>query len=101
MSRRPSITEAMREAGGGTRAAARDEGSADRAPGAVSQPGRAATKAITGHFAPEVRAQLKVLSAEQGRTMEDMMAEAFNMLFASYGKSEIAVSGARASRIGA
>ena len=96
MSRRPSITEAMREAGGGTRAAARDDGPADRAP--ASQPGRAGTKAITGHFAPEVRAQLKVLSAEQGRTMEDMMAEAFNMLFASYGKPEIAVSGARASR---
>lgn len=103
MSKRPSIADAMamREAGGGTRAAAREEAQPDPTAGAATQPGRAATKAITGHFAPEVRAQLKILAAEQGRTMEDMMAEGLNMLFAAYNKPEIAASGARASRAGA
>ena len=98
MSRRPSIADAMREVGGSTRATAREEVSPDRAAGTASPPGRAGTKAITGHFAPEVRAALKILAAEQDRTMEDMLAEALNMLFAAYGKPEIAASGARASR---
>ena len=98
MSRRSRIADAMREAGGSKRAAARDEAPPEQATGTASQPRRVGTKAITGHFAPEVRAQLKVLAAEQGRTMEDMMAEGLNMLFAAYCKPEIAASGARASR---
>ena len=95
MSRRSVIADAMREAGGGTRAAAPE--AAPTKP--VAQPGRAGTKAITGHFAAEVRARLKVLAAEQGRTMEDMVAEALNMLFAAHRKPEIASSGARSSRV--
>ena len=90
----------MREAGGSTRAATRDEAPPEQATGTSSQPRRVGTKAITGHFVPEVRAQLKILAAEQGRTMEDMMAEGLNMLFAAYNKPEIAASGARASRSG-
>ena len=66
MSRRPSIADAMREVGGGTRAQAREEAQLDPTAGAASQPGRAATKAITGHFAPEVRVQLKVLGRGAG-----------------------------------
>ena len=50
---------------------------------------RDSTSAITGHYPPEVRHQLKVLAAEQGRTMEDMIAESLNMLFALYKKPEI------------
>ena len=100
MSKRPRIGDAMREVSGGTRAGPREEAAAERTAGTGAQPGGVGTKAITGHFAPEVRAQLKILAAEQGRTMEDMMAEALNMLFATYGKPEIAASGARAIRSG-
>ncbi|MDE0371613.1 MAG: hypothetical protein OXI73_03595 [Rhodospirillales bacterium] len=88
MSRRPSIADAMREAGGGTRAPSRATTTATA--NRMSQPGRARTKAITGHFPPEVRHQLKVLAAEQDRTMEDMLAEALNMLFSAYHKPEVA-----------
>lgn len=100
MSRRPRIADVMSDAGGGTRAQAREEAPPEQAGRTALQPGRAGTKAITGHFAPEVRAQLKVLAAEQGRTMEDMMAEGLNLLFAAYAKPEIAASGARANRSG-
>ena len=56
----------------------------------LQKPSRAGTLAITGHFPPEVRNQLKILAIEQGRTMEDMLAESLNMLFAMYEKPELA-----------
>ena len=56
----------------------------------AKQPSRPGTKAITGHYPPQVRYQLKLLAAEQGRTMEDMLAEGLNRLFAAYNKPEIA-----------
>ena len=56
----------------------------------LQKPSRVGTLAITGHFPPEVRNQLKILAIEQGRTMEDMLAESLNMLFAMYEKPELA-----------
>lgn len=53
-------------------------------------PSRAGTKPITGFYPDEVRVQLKVLAAEKRRSMESMLAEALNDLFAKYGKAEIA-----------
>ncbi len=54
------------------------------------QPSRAGTKAITVHFPEEVRRQLKAMAGEQGRDVSDMVAEAFNILFAKYHKPELA-----------
>ena len=54
------------------------------------QPSRRQTKAITVHFPEEVRRQLKALAGEQGRNVDDMVAEALNLLFARYRKSEVA-----------
>ena len=59
-----NIADAMRDAAGGTRS---------RASG--STPGRVGTRAVTGHFPPEVRQQLRLLAAEQDRTMESLLAE--------------------------
>jgi hypothetical protein len=56
----------------------------------ATQPSRKGTKPITVHHPEEVRRQLKTLAAEQGRNVEDMVAEAFNLLFAKYRKAEIA-----------
>lgn len=56
----------------------------------AAQPSRIGTKAITVHFPEEVRRQLKTLAAEQGRDMEDMVAEALNLLFAKSRKPELA-----------
>jgi hypothetical protein len=54
------------------------------------QPSRRETKAITVHFPEEVRRQLKALAGEQGRHVDDMVAEALNLLFVKYRKAEIA-----------
>src|ERR1700735_2756891 len=62
----------------------------DRERGGAAQPSRAGTKAITVHFPEEVRRQLKTLAAEEGRNIEDMVAEALNLLFAKYRKAELA-----------
>jgi hypothetical protein len=56
----------------------------------AAQPSRKGTKPITVHHPEEVRRQLKTLAAEQGRNIEDMVAEAFNLLFAKYRKAEFA-----------
>ena len=54
------------------------------------QPSRVGKKAVTGFFPPGVRKQLKLMTVEQETTIQDLMAEAFNDLFAKYGKPEIA-----------
>lgn len=68
---------------------------APAAPAAVERagaahPSRIGTKAITVHFPEEVRRQLKTLAAGEGRNIEDMVAEALNLLFAKYRKPELA-----------
>jgi hypothetical protein len=57
---------------------------------ASPQPSRRATKAITVHYPAEVRRQLKMLAVEQERNIDDMVAEALNLLFVKYRKAEIA-----------
>jgi hypothetical protein len=56
----------------------------------ATQPSRLGTSPITAHFPKEVRNQLKILAVEQDTTMHRLIAEAFNDLFAKYGKPEIA-----------
>ncbi len=57
------------------------------------QPSRDGTAPITAHFPKEVRRQLKGLANELDRTMHDLIAEAFNDLFAKHGKAEICPRG--------
>ena len=52
---------------------------------AYTQPGKVGTKPITG----QVRDELKKLAIERDTTLQSLMAEAFNDLFAKYGKPEI------------
>jgi len=56
----------------------------------AAQPSRLGTKAITVHYPEEVRRQLKAMAAEQGRNIDDMVAEALNLVFARYRRPEIA-----------
>jgi len=60
------------------------------APAVKPQPSRRDTKPITVHYPEEVRRQLKALAGEQGRQVDDMVAEGLNLLFAKYRKAEIA-----------
>lgn len=61
-------------------------------------PSRQNTVPITYHGPEEVRDQLKMLALKQKRPMNELQAEAFNNLFASYGMPEIAPAAARKPR---
>jgi hypothetical protein len=54
------------------------------------RPGRAGKSNVTGYFPPEVKKQLRLMSAEQDKTIQKLLAEALNDLFAKYGKPELA-----------
>lgn len=87
--KKPDLNALLANAGGSTRkrVVAAPAVLTEKRPG---QPSRAGTAPITGHFPEDVRAQFKILAVEQRRTMHSLMAEAFNDLFAKYGKPEIA-----------
>jgi hypothetical protein len=97
MSKAPSLAAVLADAGGSTRRKPppeprptvipdTDEGS-NRL---YRQPSRDATKPITVHFPPEVRMQLKLIALQEDKTLQNLIAEGFNDLFAKYGKPEIA-----------
>src|ERR1700733_13545816 len=50
---------------------------------------RGATCPITVHFPKQVRDQIKLLAIEEDTTLHGLVAEAFNDMFAKYGKPEI------------
>jgi len=54
--------------------------------------GRQGTKLIGGHFAPEVSTQLRILAAEEGTTVQSLLAEALDDLFVKKGKGRVARS---------
>jgi hypothetical protein len=58
--------------------------------GSYLPPSRVGTFPITGHFPRQVRDQLKILAIRRSSTLHELMAEAFNDLFAKYGEPEIA-----------
>jgi len=61
------------------------------APAARAAPGgRQGTKLIGGHFAPEVSTQLRILAAEEGTTVQRLLAEALDDLFVKRGRSRVA-----------
>ena len=51
--------------------------------------GRTGKSNVTGYFAPEVKKRLRLLAAEQDTTIQNLLAEALNDLFAKNGKPEI------------
>ena len=52
--------------------------------------GRAGKSNVTGYFPPEVKKQLRLLAAEHDTTIQNLLAEALNDLFAKNGKPELA-----------
>ena len=57
----------------------------------ISKKARAGQASIMFWGDPAVRRQLKMLSAETGKTQQRLLAEALNMMFAHYSKPEIAL----------
>lgn len=91
MSTKPNLTELLAETGGSARhkKVVADPPAPSRQK-AEPQKGRAGTSPITVHFPKEVRDQLKILAVQNDNTLHELVAEAFNDLFAKYGKPEIA-----------
>jgi hypothetical protein len=90
--KKPSALEsALRNSGATVSASQPSEPAPAPLPHPRAQPvSRQATKAITVHFPEEVRRQLKSMAAEEGRSMEDMVAEALNLLFVRHRRPELA-----------
>jgi hypothetical protein len=61
--------------------------------GPYFRPGRDGKSNVTGYFPPEVKKQLRILAAERSTTIQELLAEALNDLFAKHGKPEIAPLG--------
>ena len=56
------------------------------------RPGRARKVPVTAFFEPDVRTELRRLALDRGTTLQALMAEAINDVFAKYGRPEIAKS---------
>ena len=61
---------------------------------AAARPGGAGSRTgrvlVGGHFASEVQRALRILAAEEGTTVQALLAEGINTVFAKRGKPEIA-----------
>ena len=57
---------------------------------ATPQPGRVGKKQVLGWFSAECKKQLKLIGVEQGKTEQDILAEALNDFFTKYGKPTLA-----------
>jgi hypothetical protein len=53
-------------------------------------PSRSGRVLVGGHFAPEVQTALKIIAAEERTTVQALLAEAINTVFAKRRKPEIA-----------
>jgi len=93
MSKRPNLA-AVAAAAGSTR---RSEGTslpsteaASDVSSRVTARTRMGTKQIAAHFPEDVAWQLRGLAVERKTTVQNLMAEALNDLFAKHGKPEVA-----------
>jgi len=66
------------------------QGRAARKAAAVPPPSRSGRVLVGGHFAPEVQTALKVIAAEERTTVQALLAEGINTVFAKRRKPEIA-----------
>ena len=93
MSKRPNLA-AVAAAAGSTR---RPDAGTGPAPAKREVPDQATppktrvgTKQVAAHFPEDVAWQLRALAVERKTTLQNLMAEALNDLFAKHGKPEVA-----------
>jgi hypothetical protein len=94
MSKRPNLAAVAAAAGSTRRApeAAAPLARAERTE-AVERPGprtRVGTKQVAAHFPEDVAWQLRALAVDRKTTVQNLLAEALNDLFAKYGRPELA-----------
>ena len=92
MSKRPNLA-AVAAAAGSTRRREPEPGPISAQPEArepAAPRTRVGTKQIAAHFPEEVAWQLRALAVQRKTTVQNLMAEALNDLFAKHGKPELA-----------
>jgi hypothetical protein len=87
MSKKPNLALLLADSAGSTR---KRSAPAEAKPSKTIAAPRKGVRPITVHFPQRVRDQIKILAAERHTTMQNVIAEAYNDLFAKYGKPEIA-----------
>lgn len=65
------------------------EAPAEQPPAKGAPGGRQGTKLIGGHFPPEISTQLRILAAEEGTTVQRLLAEALDDLFVKKGRNRV------------
>jgi hypothetical protein len=86
--KKPSLSAALREV---TRQPSPKPSAMVEIPDAAGKPpARQGRKVVSGHFAPEVSKQLKLLALERDTSLQDLLAEAIDDLFAKYQKGPVA-----------
>jgi hypothetical protein len=62
---------------------------------------RTDTRQVSAHFSPEVARTVKLIAVEQDKDVQEVLAEALNMLFSRYGKpTRVEVVSGRRKRTG-
>jgi len=93
MAKRPDLRQALKpraEVPVPLPATQQDNASAPQAKSPHFRPSREGKSNVTGYFPPAVKRQLRILAADRDTTIQDLLAEALNDLFAKHGKPEIA-----------
>jgi hypothetical protein len=88
--KRPGLKAALSLAVGGQKAAPDAPDQELTSGGSSRAPVRVGRRQIAGWFAPEVARQLHMIAVEEDTTLQAIMAEAFNDVFAKRGKPRIA-----------
>ena len=93
MSKRPNLAAVAAAAGSTRRAPEVVEPEVPKAVEAAVRAGprtRIGTKQVAAHFPEDVAWQLRALAVDRKTTVQNLMAEALNDLFAKYGRPEVA-----------
>jgi hypothetical protein len=92
MRKRPNLAAVAAAAGSTRRSEASSFSSTEAAPEVSGRTAktRMGTKQIAAHFPEDVAWQLRGLAVERKTTVQNLMAEALNDLFAKHGKPEVA-----------
>lgn len=94
MAKRPDLLQAMREKSQGHPQTVPPP--AETSSNNDTPPSRAGKRQVAAYFPAAVQKQLRLLTVEEDTTVQGLLAEALNDLFAKYGKPEIAPTGDRA-----
>ena len=93
MAKRPDLRQALKprnESSAALPAPRQDNASPATPKDPHFRPSREGKSNVTGYFHPAVKKQLRILAADRDTTIQDLLSEALNDLFAKHGKPEIA-----------